>query len=92
MFWIIGGDSLFKTLAALTHWKWAAWWGGSWTTWSGRLSRITTLYFHCSCSSPCGHTLCANGKAGGGVPKRICTQVIRRAALLVFLGLIITAC
>ena len=90
MFWIIGGDQFFRTLADLTHWKWADWWGGQLehVPWAGfhAYDLIFPLFmFVCGVAIPYALT----AKLEQRVPKtRLVLKVIRRAALLVFLGMV----
>jgi predicted acyltransferase len=90
MFWIIGGDEFFRTLATVTGWGWAG-------VVAGQLEHVPWQGFHfydlifplfmfiSGVAMP--FSLLARAE-GGGSKDRIYGKLLRRAGLLVLLGII----
>jgi predicted acyltransferase len=90
MFWIIGGDALFRSLAEVTNWGWAKGWAVQLehAEWAGFhfYDLIFPLFMFIS-GVAMPFSLLA--KAAGASDKRpIYLKLVRRALLLVFLGLV----
>jgi predicted acyltransferase len=90
MFWIIGGDALFRSLAEVTNWGWAKGWAAQLehAEWAGFhfYDLIFPLFMFIS-GVAMPFSLLA--KAEGASDKRpIYLKLVRRALLLVFLGLV----
>jgi predicted acyltransferase len=90
MFWIIGGDAFFRTLAEVTHWGWARGWAAQLehAEWAGFhfYDLIFPLFMFIS---GVAIPLSLLAKAEKAADKRpIYLKLVRRALLLVFLGFI----
>jgi len=90
MFWIIGGDALFRSLGEVTGWGWARWWAAQLehAEWAGFhfYDLVFPLFMFIS-GVAIPFSLLA--KAEGAADRRpIYLKLFRRALLLVFLGLV----
>lgn len=90
MFWIIGGDAFFRTLAEVTHWGWARGWAAQLehVEWAGFhfYDLIFPLFMFISGVAIPFSLLAKAEKAGDKRP--IYLKLVKRALLLVFLGFI----
>jgi len=90
MFWIVGGDMLFRSLGKVTDWQWADWWANQLyhVEWEGfhAYDLIFPLFmFIAGAAIPYALT----GKLEKGVSiSALHRKVIKRAVILVILGVI----
>lgn len=90
MFWIVGGDMLFRSLGKVTDWQWADWWANQLyhVEWEGfhAYDLIFPLFmFIAGAATPYALT----GKLEKGIPKSLLhRKIIKRAVILVILGII----
>ncbi|HYA49420.1 MAG TPA: DUF5009 domain-containing protein, partial [Burkholderiales bacterium] len=90
MFWIIGGDAFFRTLAKVTGWGWAVQWAAQLehVEWQGFhfYDLIFPLFMFIS-GVALPFSLLAKAEAGAD-KKKLYTKLVRRALLLVVLGFV----
>lgn len=90
MFWIIGGDALFRAFGQASGFRWATWWGDQLehVPWAGfhAYDLVFPLFmFIAGVAIPYAIT----GKLESGTPKsKLARKIIIRGLLLVFLGFI----
>jgi len=90
MFWIAGGDHFFRTLADVTDWRWADWWGAQMhhVKWEGfqAYDLVFPLFMFIS-GVAIPFALCR--KLEQGVTKAsLVFKVAKRAVLLIALGMV----
>ncbi len=90
MFWIIGGDILFRTLGETTHWGWAEWWAIQMehVEWEGfhAYDLVFPLFMFIAGVSL---TLSIKSKLAGGASKiSLYKKSIKRAIILILLGFV----
>jgi predicted acyltransferase len=90
MFWIIGGDALFRSLGEVTGWGWARWWAGQLdhAEWAGFhfYDLVFPLFMFIS-GVAIPFSLLAKAEAATD-RRTIYLKLARRALLLVFLGFV----
>ena len=90
MFWIVGGDVLFRSLGKATDWQWADWWANQLhhVEWAGfhAYDLIFPLFmFIAGAAIPFALT----GKLEKGVPRStLHRKVVKRAVILLVFGII----
>jgi len=94
MFWIAGGDRFFRTLADVTDWTWADWWGAQMhhVKWAGFVAYdlIFPLFMFIS---GVAIPFALSRKLEQGVAKAsLVFKVAKRALILVVLGMIYNGC